>query len=131
MRIAVMVCIAVSLVAADNPKEIFDRAVSDFHAARIEESVAGFDRVIKLAPNAAPQLWQRGIAQYYVGRYKECRQQFELHRTVNPNDVENAAWHFLCVARAENRTRQSARCCPSDPIHAHRCARSIKCSGVN
>ena len=54
-----------------------------------------------IAPQTAPQLWQRGIALYYVGRYDDCRQQFESHRTVNPTDVENAAWHFLCVARAE------------------------------
>src|SRR6266853_660464 len=25
--------------------------------------------------------------------------QFELHQTVNDNDVENAVWHYLCVAR--------------------------------
>ncbi len=29
------------------------------------------------------------------------RKQFELHQTVNPDDVENAAWHFICVAKAE------------------------------
>ena len=28
-------------------------------------------------------------------------QQFESHRLVNPNDVENAAWHFLCKARLD------------------------------
>ena len=26
----------------------------------------------------------------YVGRYDDCRRQFESHRAVNPNDVENA-----------------------------------------
>src|SRR5438105_15333574 len=25
-----------------------------------------------------------------------------MHRLVNPDDVENAAWHYLCVARAES-----------------------------
>ena len=44
----------------------------------------------RCAPSAAPQLWQRGIALYYAGRYDDCRKQFESHRTVNPNDVENA-----------------------------------------
>jgi lipoprotein NlpI len=29
--------------------------------------------------------------------------QFELHRTVNPQDVENSAWHYLCNVRATNR----------------------------
>ncbi|MGH9722121.1 MAG: hypothetical protein ACRD8O_18080, partial [Bryobacteraceae bacterium] len=60
----------------------------------------------------APQLWQRGIAQYYAGRYKDCRAQFESHRTVNPADVENAAWHFLCVARAESPAKAKAALLP-------------------
>lgn len=79
----------------------FDQALKDFVAGRIVESVAGFDRVVALVPSAAPQLWQRGIALYYAGRYADCRKQFELHRTVNPNDVENPVWHFLCVSHQE------------------------------
>jgi lipoprotein NlpI len=39
---------------------------------------------------------------YYTGQYKEGREQFETHQNVNSADVENAAWHFICVARAEN-----------------------------
>jgi lipoprotein NlpI len=89
-------------IAAQQPRDILDRAVSDFVRGRIAESTSGFDEVVKLAPAVAPQLWQRGIALYYAGRYDDCRRQFELHRTVNPDDVENAAWHFLCVARAES-----------------------------
>jgi lipoprotein NlpI len=78
---------------------IMRRAEADFRAGRIAESVRGFDEVAKLRPDVAPQLWQRGIALYYAERHKDCRMQFESHRTVNPNDVENAAWHFLCAAR--------------------------------
>ncbi len=62
-----------------------------------------------------PQLWQRGIALYYAGRYRDCRLQFEAHRTVNPADVENAAWHFLCVARAESPARARAALLPVGP----------------
>lgn len=98
-----------------NPSEILDRAIDDFLAGRITESVAGFDQVAKLAPDAAPQLWQRGIALYYAGRYRDCRAQFESHRTVNPNDVENPAWHFLCVARAESPERARAALLPVGP----------------
>ena len=79
-----------------------NRATDDFRAGRIEQSVAGFDRVAKLSPADAPYLWQRGIAQYYAGRFADCRDMFVSHRTVNPDDVENAAWHFLCAARAES-----------------------------
>jgi len=105
------ICLAIAGACAqqlsENPQVVFDRAVSDFKGGKISESAAGFDRLAKLAPGYAPQLWQRGIVLYYAGRYKDCRTQFESHRTVNPNDVENAAWHFLCVARAE--TPQKAR----------------------
>jgi lipoprotein NlpI len=90
---------------AGRPQAIFDRAVADFRSGRIAESVAGFDALAQLVPDDAPQLWQRGIALYYAGRYQDCRAQFESHRTVNPDDVENAAWHFLCVARAESPER--------------------------
>ena len=100
---------------ADNPREVLDRAIDDFLAGRVKESVAGFDRVAALAPEVAPQLWQRGIALYYVGRYQDCRRQFDSHRTVNPNDVENPAWHFLCVAHAESPERARAALLPVGP----------------
>ena len=79
------------------------------------ESAAGFDNLVKLVPAIAPQLWQRGIALYYAGRYRDCRAQFESHRTVNPNDVENAAWHFLCVARAESPEKARSALLPVGP----------------
>jgi lipoprotein NlpI len=100
---------------ADRPQAIFSRAVDDFERGRIAESVEGFDTVAKLVPDLAPQLWQRGIALYYAGRYKDCRAQFESHRTVNPNDVENAAWHFLCVARGESVQNARAALLPVGP----------------
>lgn len=106
---------AVAPAAAQNPQAFFDQAVDDFRNGRIAESVAGFDRVVELLPNYAPQVWQRGIALYYAGRYEDCRAQFESHRTVNPNDVENAAWHFLCVARADSPERANAELLPVGP----------------
>jgi len=100
---------------SDNPRGILDRAIADFLAGRVAESIVGFDQVVTLAPEAAPQLWQRGIALYYVGRYQDCRAQFESHRTVNPNDVENPAWHFLCVARAQSPEKARAALLPVGP----------------
>jgi lipoprotein NlpI len=94
---------------------ILRQAEADFLAGRVAESVKGFDRVVELAPSAAPQLWQRGIALYYVGRYQDCRTQFESHRSVNPADVENPAWHFLCVARLESPARAKAALLPVGP----------------
>jgi lipoprotein NlpI len=97
------------------PQEVFERAVRDFEQARVTEAAIGFDTLAKLVPNQAPELWQRGIALYYAGRYKDCREQFESHRTVNPNDVENAVWHFLCVAREESPQRARAAILPVGP----------------
>lgn len=90
-----------------DPQALFDQAVDEFMRGEIMASAAAFDRLVEVAPQFAPQLWQRGIVLYYAARYTDCRRQFESHRLVNPNDVENAAWHFLCVAREESP--QSAR----------------------
>ncbi len=97
------------------PRAILDLAIEDFLGGRLKESLVGFDRVVALAPQAAPQLWQRGIALYYAGRYQDCRAQFESHRTVNPDDVENPAWHFMCVAKAESPARARAALLPVGP----------------
>ena len=106
---------AAAQAPAERPQAIFERAVADFLGGRLAESVAGFDTLARIDPGRAPQLWQRGIALYYAGRYKDCRLQFESHRTVNPNDVENAAWHFLCVARGESVQAARAALLPVGP----------------
>ncbi len=77
------------------------RGSARFKAGRIEASIEDFDRVVTLDPSQDPYLWQRGISYYYAGRFEDCRGQFERHRLVNPNDVENAVWHLLCVAAEE------------------------------
>ncbi|MBM63827.1 MAG: hypothetical protein CL484_12850 [Acidobacteria bacterium] len=100
---------------AQTPRQIMRQAEADFLAGRLEASVTGFDQVARALPEAAPQFWQRGIALYYVGRYTDCRRQFESHRLVNPNDVENAAWHFLCVAREESPEEALAALLPVGP----------------
>lgn len=81
------------------------RAEALFHLGRIQESVRDFDRVVALAPETIPRNWQRGIALYYAGRFDDGAKQFERCREVNPQDVENAAFHFVCVARAAGPER--------------------------
>ena len=115
LKLLVVLVVAIPQARVESPEAVYDRAVSDFERGRVAESAEGFDNLIKLVPNAAPGLWQRGIALYYAGRYKDCRAQFELHRTVNPNDVENAVWHFLCVARLESPERAKALLLPVGP----------------
>jgi lipoprotein NlpI len=67
---------------------------------KFKEAIADFDEFLKARPKLAPDHWRRGIALYYAGRFKDGVDQFELHRKVNPEDVENSAWHYLCNARA-------------------------------
>jgi lipoprotein NlpI len=102
-------------IAAQDVRTIMNRASDDFRAGRIEDSLRGFDRVAAMSPADAPYLWQRGIAQYYAGKFRECRDMFVSHRTVNPDDVENAVWHFLCAARAESPEAARKQMLPVGP----------------
>lgn len=85
--------------ALQHPQAIVDRAEEDFAAGRIAESVAGFDRLAALDPEAAPWMWQRGIGLYYLGRFEDCATQFSAYRAQNPADVESAVWQSACLAR--------------------------------
>lgn len=87
--------------AGEPPRSLFNEAVRLFFEAQPVAAARVFDQLVDAAPEAKPDLWQRGLALYYAERFDDGRQQFELHRTVNPNDVENPAWHFLCVAKSE------------------------------
>ncbi len=87
---------------------------NEFKAGHFTESLAAFDKAIALVPEFGPHLWQRGITLYYAGKFADARKQFELHKTVNPNDVENAAWHYLCFAAAENAEAAQKALMPID-----------------
>jgi lipoprotein NlpI len=102
----IFAALALAVSAADcaaepTPQELFGQAVQLFFEAKPAESARVFDQLVLAVPGAEPELWQRGLSLYYAERYQDGRRQFELHKTVNPNDVENPAWHFLCVARLE------------------------------
>lgn len=88
-----------------NPKglTLYDRRGDAYlKLGKWNEAVADFDKFLAMTkdPTAAAHHWRRGIALYYAGKFKEGKEQFELHRAVNPEDVENSAWHYLCNARA-------------------------------
>lgn len=91
----------VSAFAEDTARSAFERGVQMFFDANPKGSVEAFDVLLKLEPSVKPQLWQRGLSLYYAADFKAGREQFETHQTYNTNDVENAAWHFLCVAKAD------------------------------
>lgn len=94
---------------APDPAALQREGTEQFFAGRMKEALAAWDRVVELEPRQAPYHWQRGIALYYAGRYEDGVAQFESHQTVNPQDVENAVWHFLCVVRAKDGSVELAR----------------------
>jgi len=94
-----------------DPKEAaaYDlRGSEQFKLGRLTESLADFDRFLKLKPDASAGHWKRGITLYYLGKYDEGRKQFEGYEKVDINDVENAVWHFLCVARKDGVAKARA-----------------------
>lgn len=98
-----------------NPKATLiyqKRGELHFKLGNFAESIADFDKFIEAQPEQSPHHWQRGISLYYAGRFEDGRKQFELHQTVNPYDVENAVWHFLCVARASGVEQARAKLIP-------------------
>jgi lipoprotein NlpI len=115
LLVMVLVLGAEGAEGRQSPQDIADQAERDFAAGRIEASVANYDRLAALVPDVAPVLWQRGIGLYYLGRYKECAAQFASHHKVNPTDLENAAWHFFCLARAESPERARAAMLAAGP----------------
>lgn len=77
------------------------RGSQHFMLGRVRESIDDFDRFISLRPAQEPWHWKRGISYYYAGRFDEGRRQFEGYQTVDDNDVENAVWRYLCMARSQ------------------------------
>ena len=96
-----LVPFAVAL-SAQETKSRYAQGEEHFFAGRIRESLVEWDAQVKEQPASLAGHWQRGLALYYAGRYHDGRAQFEVHQKVNREDVENAAWHFLCVAKSES-----------------------------
>ena len=85
----------------ESSSDCVSRGMDRFRENQVAESLRHFGRAIELDPKTEPYLWQKGISHYYAREFKKGRRQFEIHQQVNPHDVENAAWHFLCVAKIE------------------------------
>jgi lipoprotein NlpI len=100
----------------DDPRAILAAADGLLRSGHADRAVEFFDRYLQLRPADLPGLWQRGIALYFDGQYAVAADQFVKHREVNPYDVENAAWHYLCVAKAESvaNAKQSVLPAPHD-----------------
>lgn len=80
-----------------------------FRAGKMDKCIASYNAELKLLPANEPHHWQRGIAYYYAKRYQDGVDQFELHQTVNSQDVENAVWHLLCAVGTPGGSVEKAR----------------------
>ena len=77
------------------------RGTANFKMGNIKESLADFDKQIELNPIAGPAHWRRGLTLYYAEKFADGVAQFTTSDKEEPNDVENAIWHFLCNARVK------------------------------
>lgn len=82
--------------------DVYNRRGSEhFKLGHIKESITDFDKFLELKPEETPGHWKRGISYYYSGQFDEGRKQFEGYEKVDANDVENAVWRYLCMARKD------------------------------
>ncbi|WP_372898434.1 tetratricopeptide repeat protein, partial [Stieleria sp.] len=95
---------AANKLAKSPASDEFRRVAGDtlLRCGEPKRAIEMFQGYLAKRPNDRPYLWQLGIAYYFDGKFKEGAELFEVHREVNPNDVENAAWHFLCIAKNES-----------------------------
>ena len=78
-----------------------ERGIIHFKNGDIDASIRDFDKYIALKPSAKVSHWQRGISYYYAGRYADGKRQFEGYQDFDSNDVENAVWRFMCMAKQD------------------------------
>ena len=91
-----------AVIASNAPKPVayYLRGRENFRLGQIKQSMDDFDKYVELEPGRKSRMWERGITCYYAGKYEAGAKQFQLYQTYHSEDVENAAWHFLCLARS-------------------------------
>ena len=77
------------------------RGGEQFKLGKVKESIADFDMFLKASPKDEPAHWRRGISFYYAGEYAKGAKQFVDGQIAYGTDVENAFWHYLCVAKKD------------------------------
>jgi len=87
--------------AGENPRSLTNKGMALFKDAKVEASVAAFDKAIELDPKYEGILWQRGLSLYYADRFEDASEQFVRDVALNPRDTEEAVWALLSQARAE------------------------------
>jgi len=89
------------------------RGDANLKLGKFEDAVKDFDEYLKKTKDgqrkdADANHWRRGIALYYAGKHEDGAKQFDLHKGPNPEDVENAVWHYLCSVKA-GKKKEDAR----------------------
>ncbi len=84
------------------------RGIVYFKLAKPKESLADFDRAIQLRPDLAAAHWRRGLTLYYANEFGKGVAQFTTSDKAEPEDVENAIWHFLCNVRVKGLEKARA-----------------------
>lgn len=87
-----------------NPRNIHllrMRAQAHFRAGRVLDAIKDWEsyRDREPQPEKTLKMFQLGIAYAVAGQYEDGRKLFGWFNTVESEDVEAAAWHYLCVAR--------------------------------
>jgi lipoprotein NlpI len=77
------------------------RGGEHFKLGMIKESLQDFDRFLEAVPKAYENHWRRGISLYYDKQFVEGAKQFKAGEKYYDADVENAFWHYLCLARVD------------------------------
>lgn len=95
-------CKEVAELLPEDPRVQQRAAEILYLSGHAKESVPLFDKANELDTKRAPHNWQRGIALATVGDFKRGAEQFKIHHDVNPDDVENSAWYYLCVAKSQS-----------------------------
>ena len=80
-----------------------------------DAAVEAFDGVLTLNPHLSSQLWQRGLALFFAGRYDEAAKQFEVDLANNGSDVEEIVFHALSVAHGASGAFPPLLPCGTDP----------------
>lgn len=83
-----------------------------FELGNMSESLKEFDRFAELQPSSARWLWQRGIACYYMKKYKAGAAQFVSYQSADSTDVENAVWRYLCQSKFDGKKKARASMLP-------------------
>jgi len=64
------------------------------------KAVADYDTMLELKPDLRATLWQRGLACFYAGQFKQAADQFAAYHAYDNRDRENGIWHYFSNAKA-------------------------------